>query len=336
MSSGNDPYPPTLESSFSLSDNVDLVLYGSIIVIILGLVINQTVPLPVAAAGLFVTTAFYATYRKLTNKSDLSISGMKIIPPTEGKEGPDENKNGKNKNVIKDIWQAGKGSSNDGSQKKAYNDKPFGSKYYYAHNNPNATGGYKDGLRMEDYRMNGPRLLSKGGKPATENGEDSGDTEKVDTAKEPESADGESKISSTSTVKSNNNAKVGVAEPPLLQISKYLWDDPGDWNGVATIRIDSLPQRNGTGGGGGLIPWKDANVESVEAKLAGEGLTVKVVADKVNYQLKINKLYGDAAEVKTVTKPKRLLVKIHKKKTAVFSALKDKNMEAWPQPHRKV
>jgi hypothetical protein len=43
--------------------------------------------------------------------------------------------------------------------------KPFGSSYYYAHNSTRSKGGYADGLRMEDYTMNGPRLLSRGGKP---------------------------------------------------------------------------------------------------------------------------------------------------------------------------
>ena len=41
--------------------------------------------------------------------------------------------------------------------------KPFGSSYYYAHNSTKNKGGYSDGLKMEDFTMNGPRLLSKGG-----------------------------------------------------------------------------------------------------------------------------------------------------------------------------
>jgi len=48
-------------------------------------------------------------------------------------------------------------------KKKEFFDRPFGSSYYYAHNNLKATGGYKDGLRTEDYVMNQPRLLSKNG-----------------------------------------------------------------------------------------------------------------------------------------------------------------------------
>jgi hypothetical protein len=67
--------------------------------------------------------------------------------------------------TLKDIWEERRrnGTLSSNSGKTNPGNKPFGSSYYYAHNNPNATGGYKDGLRMEDFTMNQPRLLSKGG-----------------------------------------------------------------------------------------------------------------------------------------------------------------------------
>ena len=72
---------------------------------------------------------------------------------------------------FKDVWgerrKRGITASSSGGKQSAQ-DRPFESSYYYAHNNPNAKGGYKDGLRMEDYTMNGPRLLSRGGVPVSE------------------------------------------------------------------------------------------------------------------------------------------------------------------------
>jgi hypothetical protein len=47
-------------------------------------------------------------------------------------------------------------------------DKPFGLSYFYAHNNLNATGGYRDRLQMEDHSMNQPRPVRKAGAMALE------------------------------------------------------------------------------------------------------------------------------------------------------------------------
>lgn len=223
---------------------------------------------------------------------------------------------------LKNIWEAGKSF---GSPKKEINhkDKPFGSKYYYAHNNPNATGGYKDGLKMEDFRMNGPRLLSKNGQSAIDLADD---TPQHDEATEKELRGETSRIPALS-----------VQDPNVRMITKYLWDDPGDSNGIATIRIDVLPGKTT----GEYIDFKDVQIETVEARLAGEGLMVKIDASQAGcksiYQLKIAKLYGDAADVKTVIKSKRLLIKIQKKKNSVFTIRKtESNLDVWPQPHRNL
>ncbi|KAL3902386.1 MAG: hypothetical protein SGILL_010844, partial [Bacillariaceae sp.] len=198
--------------------------------------------------------------------------------------------------------------------------------YYYAHNNPNATGGYKDGLKMEDYRMNGPRLLSKNGSSVDVDSDMDDDT----TAEDQNAA----------TQNANSSAaaapKISTHDANVRNITKYLWDDPGDTNGIATIRIDVLPDKRP----GEYIDWKDVTPAEVKATLAGEGLLVNITLadDNVKYQLKIPKLYGDAADVKCIVKSKRVLVKIHKKKNSFLSKNKNNtnNLDAWPQPHRKI
>ena len=94
------------------------------------------------------------------------------------------------------------------------------------------------------------------------------------------------------------------------------------------------------------MDWKDVEIKGVIATLPGEGLLAKITVEEgssssssssscCNYQLKINKLYGDAADVKVIIKPKRLLIKIYKKKHG-FLSKRDNNLAAWPQPHRKI
>ncbi|KAL3945552.1 MAG: hypothetical protein SGBAC_000376 [Bacillariaceae sp.] len=258
-------------------------------------------------AGLVVLiTVFYFHYNRDTASE-----------PT-GKAATSKSNDSKSTTKLKNVWDVSKNSKTSHT-KKHHEDVPFESKYYYAHNNPNATGGYKDGLKMEDYVMNGPRLLSKGGK-TVESGSSLGegnDDEAEPT--EPTEPQVEVEPKATPTVKQ------------IRAISKYLWDDTGNSNGIATIRIDTLPDKHGK-----PIDWKDATVTNITAKLAGEGMLLKVESAECDYQLKIAKLYGDASEVKAVSKAKRLLVKITKKKIAVLAKRKESNMDAWPQPHRKM
>ncbi|KAL3921932.1 MAG: hypothetical protein SGILL_002483 [Bacillariaceae sp.] len=238
----------------------------------------------------------------------------------------------KNDAPLKSVWQVGNSRRSTQKQKHQSDDKPFGSKYYYAHNNPNATGGYKDGLKMEDYRMNGPRLLSKNGS-SVDNLEDD---EVVSGATEQDNKTQEEPTKSSS--QTSSNVKISASDANVRNITKYLWDDPADTTGIATIRIDVLPDKRP----GEYIDWKDVEPEDVQASLAGEGLLVKIslkTTDVTNtkYQLKIPKLYGDAADVKCVVKSKRLLVKIHKKKNSFLSTNKKlNNLDAWPQPYRKI
>ncbi|CAJ1942890.1 unnamed protein product [Cylindrotheca closterium] len=270
----------------------------------------EDINLGIIAAGLagLATVLYYFFYNKVT--------------PSEatGKDATSKSQSNESKSTsttLKNVWDVSKNSKTSHT-KQHHDDKPFGSKYYYAHNNPNATGGYKDGLKMEDYVMNGPRLLSKGGKTVESSGSSNLED---DSGEEAEPTETEIEV----------KPEISTSLRPTRTITKYLWDDPGNSNGIATIRIDTLPDKHGKS-----VDWKDVTVTNITAELAGEGMLLKVESKECDYQLKIPKLYGDASEVKAVSKAKRLLVKITKKKNAVLVKRKESNMDAWPQPHRKI
>ena len=239
--------------------------------------------------------------------------------------------------VENDVWEERKKRGiMPASMNKKENaaGKPFGSSYYYAHNNTNATGGYKDGLKMEDYTMNGPRLLSVNGKPATTTTTTTTTTSNnnldIEEQKTPQSVDTQdhtSEIISCDDVEGSVPAK----QIDYKDVTRYLWDDPGDASGIATIRIDKLPGKTPTE----TIPWKDAKITTVDAKLKDEGLLVIATAeDEMLYRLKISKLFDKATEVRSVVKPKRLLIKIYKKRNTL-NFLGKSNLEPWPHPQRK-
>jgi hypothetical protein len=276
-----------------------------------------------SSSCIFVYYYWYSSNKQASQSISLSSSSTKLNEEVGGGSNTKQPSISATPARLKNVWDAPRNLTS--RQKAAHpSDKPFGSKYYYAHNNPNATGGYKDGLQMEDFAMNGPRLLSKGGKPVVVH----------PTAEETTTSRATSAINSTEGSSTDGSSSV-VA---IRHITKYLWDDPGDSKGVATIRIDSLPSiPNATGTQ--LVDWQDVVTTmidiKVEAKLAGEGLLVQIHSPQAKYQLKIPRLYGDVASVQAVVKPKRLLIKLTKKKKGVLSRSKS-NMDAWPQPHRKL
>jgi hypothetical protein len=199
------------------------------------------------------------------------------------------------------------------SSKLAEMEKPFGSSYYYAHNNSNAKGGYTDGLSIEDYTMNGPRLLSRGGRPL---------------AQAPLRVEAMPPSTCPETDLGTDVPKKPSIERRTQHISRYLWDDPGDGAGIAIIRIDELPGK----GSSETVPWKDANVSDWTAKLIGDGgllLSGINQSEMIEYRLHIKQLYGSASNVEVVVKAKRLLVRIYKKKDKT-------NMKAWPHPQKKL
>lgn len=291
---------------------------------------SQVLPFAVASVIILLSTAYYFASRSKSRTTGTSASDdQKSSAARNTKEtpssGPDQTPTTTHNNGgLKNVWDAPRNTPSLVGKKDYGEEKPFGSKYYYAHNNSKATGGYKDGLKMEDYTMNGPRLLSKDGKPVT-----GAPVESSSTLGPPD----ESKSVATKT-------SIQFADPRFIPITKYLWDDPGDSKGIATIRIDSLPTKSGSMPP--MVNYSDIAIGDISAKLAGEGLLVQLTEDSTSsaseprrYQLKIPKLYGDAASVKVVRKTKRLLVKIQKKQRSVFSSNKS-NMDAWPQPHRKI
>ena len=224
-------------------------------------------------------------------------------------------------------------------KKDAGTEKPFGSSYYYAHNSTRATGGYKDGLRMEDYTMNGPRLLSRGGKPVDGEKGDDDDDAAIQVSASNTSASGAAP-SALEQQDSSSEKQQPIGFKRSVPISRYLWDDPGDaTTAVATIRIEQLPGPRSTDP---MVPWKDASVTKVHAELLvnnnndeQQGLLVTIeTADTagVDYELRIPKLYGRVAEVEAITKPKRLLLRLKKKK-GFFDKT---NLKAWPHPQKKM
>eukprot|EP00956_Cyclotella_meneghiniana_P026096 scaffold55630_cov27-Cyclotella_meneghiniana.AAC.1 len=184
--------------------------------------------------------------------------------------------------------------------KTSSSDRPFGSSYYYAHNN--SKGGYADGLRAEDYVMNGPKLLSKGGVRIDDDIAASdaniSDDSVAANAKELQQKETEKRPQNTT-----------VSKP----ITRYIWDDDG--GDTAKIHIDSLPLSSTQ-----TISWEDASItkDNVDAQLIGDkndGLMIRITTqDDKKYHLHIVKMYGSADSVKTIVKKHKLLVKIAKKK----------------------
>lgn len=281
----------------------------------------------VLTVTLLITAWFYYRNKK-SSRNKFDQDWAKELASSKSSPIPPELK-------IKDVWeerrQKGIASSASCGERGGSVDRPFGSSYYYAHNNPNATGGYKDGLRMEDYTMNQPRLLSKSSSGAVPEG-DSKDSSmsdpNINVTKEP----------SSDTTSAGLKQRKRVLPPPpsreegTIKISKFLWDDPGDAKGIGTIRIDTLPTKSGKGE---PLTWQDAHVETIDASLVDDNRGLLVVVrtqDGTNYRLHIPKLYGPVEAVKPVSKSKRLLVRLYKKRKNQFYVTDKKNLQAWPHP----
>ena len=196
--------------------------------------------------------------------------------------------------------------SSNGGAKAVGSDRPFESSYYFAHNKHSTGGGYKDGLRAEDYVMNGPKLLSKGG-VRVENEKSISIEDESDNTEE----------RSTETSQSVSEKRPTPQIQASTKITRYLWDD-GEGN-IAKIHIDTLPVSSTK-----TINWEEASVSSVEARLIGddnEGLFIGItysILDGTSIltkkcHLHVAKMYGNAEDVKAMAKKRKLLVKITKK-----------------------
>jgi hypothetical protein len=282
------------------------------------------------------------------------------------------------KNVF-DVKQTSTVGTNRNTKKdnKSDSEKPFGSSYYYAHNNPNAKGGYKDGLKMEDYVMNGPRLLSVNGVSVVHKNTDrlhnSVENPKDDnnhTILDHDSVHNNDSVNSYHTSTKNKNdqssnqdttqiltsaqAATRHGKNHSIPISRYLWDDDGNTQGIARIYIDSLPASSSSSSSSSfksssnhLISWEEASISknNVSYKLIGsnndnlqqqgQGLLIQIQRiDSSNithyYHLYIPKMYGEVENVKTIVKTKKLIVKLQKKgmNKGIFSKA---HYERWPQ-----
>jgi hypothetical protein len=288
---------------------------------------------PLLVVALVFTAAFsLARRRRRRQRQAISSQAGASDRPGSGNAAP-----------LHDVWAerqrrgvvvGAAASAAGGPPKEASgSSRPFGSSYYYAHNNPGAKGGYKDGLRMEDYAMNGPRLLARGGGGG---GRASalGDLELVADNGAAGAPDGPS------------DATFASKRPKprrVIAVTQYLWDDPG--TGTATIRIDRLPHPARPGE---TISWREAGIASARAALAGDGLEAVFEPGAApsgsageeggggasyEYRLSIPKLYGPALDVKVVTKKaSRLLIRLEKR----TGFLDKSNAKPWPHPHKKV
>lgn len=217
------------------------------------------------------------------------------------------------------------------NSKQDTTERPFGSSYYYAHNNPNSKGGYKDGLRAEDYVMNGPRLLSKGGvridvenssSSIASSGEKDGNADSRDdnnrNLQSSHSQNDDSDMQQRQTQQQHQSQQKPIAKfISSTPITRYLWDDDATGN-VAKIHIDTLPMSSTKS-----ISWQDAGItkECVEARLLGgdnDGLFVAIrqppnpSENERKYHLHVPKMYKRAEAVKVVVKKHKLIVKITK------------------------
>jgi hypothetical protein len=278
-------------------------------------IVQATEGIPLGPAVLFVvgllTFLLYRSMNRLASKDDdwaKELNGTKVNRTSQSEPtGP-----------LKNIWeerQKNGSAALERTQKTDDDGKPFGSSYYYAHNSLRRTGGYKDGLRMEDYQMETPRLLSKGGVDIR----DQAPGTTTEDSSKPTSKSMEAVISSEKQ----------VVAPPCIPIKKYLWDDPGDHKAIGTIRIDQLADN---------LSWKEADISDIQIDLKNESsLNVIVTAGEKVYQLYIQQFYGKVEEVKKVAKRQRLLVRLYKrKKDTVTGETDEKNIKAWPTPYKKA
>lgn len=300
---------------------------------------------PTSIAILVIVVALTNAYLRYTN---LTSSSGNTSGTTGGKKKTTKTKT---KDIF-DAFRRNKSSQGDaGKEKAAGGDKPFGSSYYYAHNDPNRTGGYKDGLRMEDYVMNGPKLLAKGGKRVEEEGNvvvDGDNNDDDDDEKNSAEDENSGEAPAASAVAATNTAPPVRPTVPTnsVPISKYMWDDAAVASGcsdVGKLYIDTLPNKPSSAPD---INWEMASITKadVTAQLLGDDnrslliwitRTAATGTEPKSYHLFIRKMYGEVSEVKVVCKAKRLLVKLIKKKSRLN--LWDKtNLKPWPQLSEKA
>jgi hypothetical protein len=323
---------PTSLIDLFRSENIETTLTASAVV---GLIV-------VLVLSTLVIASKSAQTRKTNNTQTKSIPSPAATKP------PIINPLAAPVDVWADRLAKGVAPASLNHKRGAGEEKPFASSYYYAHNNSKTTGGYKDGLRMEDYTMNGPRLLSRLITTTSDDvlvdddrtEENSSDAHAYPSATSRPSAPDTEPIQSLPLEKTSSSSAKSVANTGtqqrrrrvLLPISKYLFDDSQSF---ATIRIDQLPVhgdgRDRLNNKASVLDWKDVDVVEFKSELIGghddgkQGLLVIVTTGTdVDYQLHIRTLFASVINVQTTVPKnnKRLLVKLCKK-----------HRKDWPHPH---
>ena len=179
-------------------------------------------------------------------------------------------------------------------------------------------------MRAEDYVMNGPRLLSRGGVRVDDDDDDGRRCRDDDgDAEPPPPPSGEEAAAAEDDAFGRRRTTATAASTP---ITRYMWDDDG--GDVARIHIDALPAAPSSSSSSSTdttIAWEDANVskDDVEVRLIGDGgaaarrglyVGIVVAASGVRYHLHVPRMYGDAESVRFVVKRRKLLVRITKKR----------------------
>lgn len=249
-------------------------------------------------------TFFYIKFKSKSSSTVSSENDWSSLYSSDATSSPIKEPELKN---VFDVKQDHPLKNHSSSNNTGTTEKPFSSSYYYAHNNPNTIGGYKDGLKAEDYVMNGPKLLSKVSKPK--------ETTKPTTSTQ------------AATIKKQDS----------IPITRYLWDDDGNSNGIAKIIIDTLPS---SGISSTNLAWENSGIvskEDVRAKLSGvwkNGLIVQIRRNldeekSKRYHLYVPRLFGEVENVALIVKSKKLIIKLYKKN-------EKENLKAWPQLPSKV
>jgi len=234
-----------------------------------------------------------------TSAGVLILTGLFIKYNTGEKKKLNVGKNLKKKYeekaVLKDIFSTFNylgGSENSGRKKK---DSPFSSSYYYAHNNSANIGGYSDGLRMEDYTMNHPRLLSKNGTP-------------VDCYKNKNSV----KKKDIVILSEKKNEKNSISfKHPSVSIKNFGWEDNID---VCRIRIEKLPSSRGDD----FLTWEELKIakSQIKAQLLNPKelnilMSSNITRTTQNYHLHLC-LWDEIADLKIIWKQKKVNYQIIK------------------------
>ena len=317
---------------------------------------QATFPVVVGSIGVgliaIVSCSYLFRRKRGKNTSEVRSPPLTVLESNGVAEPTNSTFPSSSKGTVNDVWEerrqrgiqaASLHTKKDITGKK---EKPFGSSYYYAHNSTKTTGGYKDGLTMEDFTMNGPRLLSRNGAPVV-NDDPSIDTKSTET----------DDSAFATEIKSDPNKSELQTRRRVIPVSKYLWDDPGNKDGVATIRVDTLATFKSNSSED--IDWKMIRpfITSIDASLSGigkekDGLYVKIQADTppsdgntsstlldgikqaipIEYILQIPKLYGHVHKVDCVSKEKRLLIRLYKRSTVFDKS----NLKVWPHPQKKI